>query len=522
MWENSSVRAGRGGPQSVYGDDGIDNLGPSRSQVLLPEFAPVFVRELGSLGKIGIDGNVDGNGIKNAELKLSVVGHTPMIQVGGANECDHVVNNHGLGVNINLPAGGLLKMKDLEMTGIGRAKLVDDLSAHLHVNRGNDWEIVVASHDDDHVHVAFESIDQPADERAWPQVLVFDVNVTFRTINGTPIGFLDGLLATRSEGIRAKDPFTRQRLGHLHPRRAQGNWRKRRGSPTNWFDHSTVPQSRICVCRTRIVPAIFEHFPNLLHRRAAHSCLHIVPAGLAWKVLVEAKQVYVVGHSRGGLVGRVAKEKLRNLGYGCQVNLVTFGTPHLGTPLAKIGARMLNLLFKLGSDLVGMIPHATPLAMAYSYLLGGAALPPGLDVMREDSDALALLNAIGDSSGSECWASRFDMNAGPSGFGVELEGILMGAMGSVANDLVVPASSALAFGEGHPLLTCSHLSYFQQPEVQNFFDSLAARAVVPIGKAFAAAASTSMGQAAPSAGALSYQPEQVRVGNVRTQKQQFR
>jgi len=247
-------------------------------------------------------------------------------------------------------------------------------------------------------------------------------------------------------------------------------------------------------------------------------------SGLAELVAVrlQAKQVYVVGHSRGGLVGRVAKEKLRSLGYGCPVNLVTFGTPHLGTPLAKIGARMLNLLFKLGSDLVGMIPHATPLAMAYSYLLGGAALPPGLDVMREDSDALALLNAIGDSSGSECWASKFDMNAGLSGFGVEIEGILMGAMGSVANDLVVPASSALAFGEARPLLACSHLNYFQQPEVQNFFDSLVVRAVAPTGRAFAAGTSTSVGQAAPSVGALTYQPEQVFVGNVRTQKQQFR
>jgi hypothetical protein len=236
---------------------------------------------------------------------------------------------------------------------------------------------------------------------------------------------------------------------------------------------------------------------------------------------LQAKQVYVVGHSRGGLVGRVAKEKLRSLGYGCPVNLVTFGTPHLGTPLAKIGAKMLNLLFKLGSDLVGMIPHATPLALAYSYLLGGTALPPGLDVMREDSDTLALLNAIGDSGGSECWASKFDINAGPSGFGIEIEGILMGALGSVANDLVVPASSALAFGEARPLLSCSHLSYFQQQEVQNFFDSLAGMAVSG-GRAFAVAASTSVGQAAPSAGALSYQAEQVRVGNVSTQKQQFR
>jgi hypothetical protein len=234
---------------------------------------------------------------------------------------------------------------------------------------------------------------------------------------------------------------------------------------------------------------------------------------------LQAKQLYIVGHSRGGLVGRVTKEKLRSLSYASPVNLITFGTPHLGTPLAKIGARILNLFLKLGSDLLGVIPNATPLVMAYSYLIGGTTLPPGLDVMREDSDALAMLNAIGDSAGSECWASRFDMNTGPSGFGVEVEGILMGAFGSVANDLVVPASSALAFGEVRPLLSCSHLSYFQQPEVQGFFDSLASREAVSAGQAIAVGAATSVGQAA--AGVPSHLPGQVRVGNVRTQRQQF-
>jgi len=226
---------------------------------------------------------------------------------------------------------------------------------------------------------------------------------------------------------------------------------------------------------------------------------------------LQARQLHIVGHSRGGLVGRVAREKLRSLRYSSAVNLVTFGTPHLGTPLAQIGARLLNLLFKVGGELLGMIPHATPLIAAYSYLIDGQGLPPGLDVMRENSDALALLNSIGDPAGCESWGSQFDMNAGASGFGVEIEGVLMGAMGSVAHDLVVPASSALAFGAARPLLNCSHLSYFRQPEVQQFFDSLGAPAVPP--------RKVRAGAAAPSSGGVPHYPlAQLRVGNVRTQR----
>jgi hypothetical protein len=194
---------------------------------------------------------------------------------------------------------------------------------------------------------------------------------------------------------------------------------------------------------------------------------------------IQARQVYLVGHSRGGLVARVAREKLRKLAYGCPVKLHTFGTPHLGTPLAQIGARLLNVFFRLGGDLLGAIPNVGPLAMAYSYVIDAPGLPPGLDVMREESDVLGLLNETGDSGDADCWASKFDMNAGPSGFGVEIEGLLMGALSSVANDLVVPASSALAFGMARPLLACSHVHYFQQPEVQAFFDSLAAAIPAP-------------------------------------------
>jgi len=215
---------------------------------------------------------------------------------------------------------------------------------------------------------------------------------------------------------------------------------------------------------------------------------------------LQTKRLYLVGHSRGGLVGRIAKERLRALRYPSPVQLTTFGTPHVGTPLANIGARFLNLLWKVGGDLLNIVPLATPLSMAYSYFFDAPALPPGIDMMRPDSDALAVLNSLGDPAGCDSWASSFDMTAAKSGFGIEVEGVLMGALGSVANDLVVPASSALAFGQARPLLDCSHINYFQQPAVRKFFASLSSPIAAP--------------PADVPANAPSFQPQHTRIGNV--------
>jgi pimeloyl-ACP methyl ester carboxylesterase len=187
---------------------------------------------------------------------------------------------------------------------------------------------------------------------------------------------------------------------------------------------------------------------------------------------INTKQLILVGHSRGGLVARVALTKLRRQPYSAAMTLHTFGTPHLGTPLVQIGTKLLNQIFKLGGDVVGALPALTPLSLAYSYLLDAPALPPGIEVMQYNGQALSLLNETGDPQGVECWASQFDINAGTSGFGIEVENILLGALSGVSHDLVVPTNSALFFGTARPTLNCSHIQYFQQAPVQAFFDSL--------------------------------------------------
>ena len=187
---------------------------------------------------------------------------------------------------------------------------------------------------------------------------------------------------------------------------------------------------------------------------------------------IRTNRLVLIGHSRGGLVARVALAKLLRDSYPASVTLHTFGTPHRGTPLVQIGSRLLNQIFKLGGHFVSAFPALSPLTLAYSYLLDAPGLPPGIDVMRLDGQDLRLLNEIGDSRGVECWASQFDANLGSSGFGIEIENILLGALSGISHDLVVPTNSALFFGTQKPVLSCSHIQYFQQPAVQSFFDSL--------------------------------------------------
>ena len=58
------------------------------------------------------------------------------------------------------------------------------------------------------------------------------------------------------------------------------------------------------------------------------------------------------------------------------------------------------------------------------------------------------------------------MNKGPSGFGIDVESALMGAMSGVDHDLVVPPHSALSFGSPKGAFMCSHIAYFSDAAVK--------------------------------------------------------
>ncbi len=215
---------------------------------------------------------------------------------------------------------------------------------------------------------------------------------------------------------------------------------------------------------------------------------------------LRAKRLTIVAHSRGGLVARIAHAKLRRSGYPGEVAVLTFGTPHEGTPLANVGRAFVNLLFKLGSYIAGAIPVVSPMVAAWSFVYDSPALPPGIAVMEERSDTLKTLNEASDPANVYCWGSTYDMNMGPSGFGIDVEGALMGAMSGVDHDLVVPTHSALSFGSAQRAFACSHVEYFSDVAVQN--------AVRP----FVAPA---MQAAAAPAAAIRYVGETLWIGNVR-------
>jgi hypothetical protein len=178
------------------------------------------------------------------------------------------------------------------------------------------------------------------------------------------------------------------------------------------------------------------------------------------------KRLLLAAHSRGGLVARLAYNLLRKEGFQGEVAVFTFGTPHLGTPLVAIGTKALNLLFKLGEDIAAAapLPLMAPLVKAYSYTVDVPTLPPGIKAMDEAS--VGNFRALAEPDVAQAWASNFDVNGQQSGYGVFVEGALLGALRDRQHDLVVPTESALAFGSAGPVLSCSHSSYFAEASVQ--------------------------------------------------------
>ena len=185
------------------------------------------------------------------------------------------------------------------------------------------------------------------------------------------------------------------------------------------------------------------------------------------KTMIRVDRLLVVAHSRGGLVARAAVDDLIRDGYPASISLHTFGTPHAGTPLVKIGGRLLAQLYKIGEWGLNIVaPALSPLTWAHGFLFDAPELPAGIAIMQEDSEGLRMMNRYGDRGSVMSWGSAFEINGSSSGFGIEVGHMLAGAMHDIDNDLVVPTSSALAFGTPAQVLNCSHVQYFGQATVR--------------------------------------------------------
>jgi len=176
-------------------------------------------------------------------------------------------------------------------------------------------------------------------------------------------------------------------------------------------------------------------------------------------------RVVLVCHSRGGIVGRQTAQLLTQC--GVLTDVLTFGTPHEGTPLANLDPRLLGAIYVMGFTNHGGRPYADPVTSAFRYLASSRELPEGIAEMRPGRGFLRLLNEPVDQFALESWAGCYDCGPGnPVGSGAGWKRSYgRRAFDGADNDLVVPTDSARARGAGQPILRCGHFDYFEQPVV---------------------------------------------------------
>ena len=171
----------------------------------------------------------------------------------------------------------------------------------------------------------------------------------------------------------------------------------------------------------------------------------------------------------------MARLAARKLSKHCRVVVRTYGTPYLGTPIANAGARAWQALLSMGRAAVGGVFSWDPASLAFKVFFRSSEAPPGLSVMKTDSETLRSLT-FGDepfelmSHGGTYDQPRYADGSCAYTFG---ERVLHEALGEVANDLVVPTASALAAGTAKALSgSCDHFSYFSRPEIRAELRSL--------------------------------------------------
>jgi pimeloyl-ACP methyl ester carboxylesterase len=195
------------------------------------------------------------------------------------------------------------------------------------------------------------------------------------------------------------------------------------------------------------------------------------------KLLANCSRVLFLAHSRGGLVAREAVSKLPNklradapLRRG-DVRIVTCGTPHLGTPILRDAAPLINALC-VAAGFLDEVPRPDPTLGVLAYLAGGLEkLPQGLEDVAPDSALIKRLKqqripattSFAGVSGDALSDKGYRPNT--------LERVRYRLVRRIAkklllggHDAVVPTDSASAAGSGIVLKDCSHWGYFARNE----------------------------------------------------------
>lgn len=183
---------------------------------------------------------------------------------------------------------------------------------------------------------------------------------------------------------------------------------------------------------------------------------------------LNARQVLLIAHSRGGLVACHAAARLT----GQNVKVITLGTPFRGTPIVDavgvglLGAQaLLGLITLMGGPIVDV---GTRLAGLFV-----REVPQGIAAMAPDSDlSRAYLGPISQLIAAAAGKVPPDVNRDTMSFHFQLA--LSGpAFNGAANDLIVSADSASGGFAKSLYLDCDHFSYVSQPEVTHAISDVA-------------------------------------------------
>jgi pimeloyl-ACP methyl ester carboxylesterase len=181
------------------------------------------------------------------------------------------------------------------------------------------------------------------------------------------------------------------------------------------------------------------------------------------------KRIYLLAHSRGGLVARFAQQILVNR-HSISATVMTFGTPHYGTDIADMAAGGLALFMRAGDFLVSGIPHAS-MVRRIAGMYVGLQLPPGIAVMQPSSEVLKASRYL-LTHPFTAWGGVYREGGGSVGYGQDYTNVANGAFGpNVDHDLVVPTSSSLG-GCAVTQIECGHSDYLKNKDVQDVIASL--------------------------------------------------
>lgn len=194
------------------------------------------------------------------------------------------------------------------------------------------------------------------------------------------------------------------------------------------------------------------------------------------------RHLHFVGHSRGGLVARLAAaEVFRHAPrWGPDhIHVHTFGTPHRGTPV--VGQALVELMpvlrkMQLGTGLVADARERRwrdLASMAWAYLIRGRQMPEGILEMAPDDMFLRMLESHASEIDTVACGAACKLVEAPSGTRLEFLQGLGGLFAGGANDLVVGQDSATAVGKPWLLEEpCTHFDYFLNDEVRLALEQL--------------------------------------------------